>query len=116
MASWKCQKCGYTIEADKPPEQCPSCKEKCEFLDNTCYTPDCVAEGVDERIGQMCIPGTDSICTHNEKDLQGYDALVFGSATYHGDMMQGMKTMLFLSEKADLEGKVGGFRCVRVER
>lgn len=43
-----------------------------------------------------------------ETDLQGYDALVFGSATYHGDMMQGMKTMLFLAEKADLQGKVGG--------
>ena len=41
-------------------------------------------------------------------DLQGYDALVFGSATYHGDMMQGMKTMLFLAEKAHLQGKVGG--------
>ncbi len=43
-----------------------------------------------------------------ETDLQGYDALVFGSATYHGDMVQGMKTMLFLAEKAGLEGKVGG--------
>lgn len=43
-----------------------------------------------------------------EADLQGYDALVFGSATYHGDMMQKMKTMLFLAEKAGLEGKVGG--------
>ncbi len=43
-----------------------------------------------------------------ETDLQGYDALVFGSATYHGDMMQGMKTMLFLAEKAGLEGKIGG--------
>jgi flavorubredoxin len=43
-----------------------------------------------------------------ETDLQGYDALVFGSATYHGDMIQGMKTMLFLAEKAGLEGKVGG--------
>ena len=43
-----------------------------------------------------------------ETDLQGYDALVFGSATYHGDMMQGMKTMLFLAEKADLRGKAGG--------
>jgi len=42
-----------------------------------------------------------------EADLQGYDALVFGSATYHGDMIQGMKTMLFLAEKAGLEGKVG---------
>jgi len=43
-----------------------------------------------------------------EADLQGYDALVFGSATYHGDMIQGMKTMLFLAEKAGLEGTVGG--------
>ena len=43
-----------------------------------------------------------------ETDLQGYDALVFGSATYHGGMIQGMKTMLFLAEKAALEGKVGG--------
>lgn len=42
-----------------------------------------------------------------ETDLYGYDALVFGSATYHGDMMQGMKTMLFLAEKAGLEGKIG---------
>lgn len=44
----------------------------------------------------------------NEKDLEGYDAYVFGAATYHGDMLQGMKTFLFLAEKAELEGKVGG--------
>ncbi len=44
----------------------------------------------------------------NESDLNGYDAYVFGSATYHGEMMQSMKTMLFLAEKAELEGKVGG--------
>jgi flavorubredoxin len=43
-----------------------------------------------------------------EADLQGYDGLAFGSATYHGDMIQGMKTMLFLAEKAGLEGKAGG--------
>ena len=43
-----------------------------------------------------------------EADLQGYDGFAFGSATYHGDMIQGMKTMLFLAEKAGLEGKVGG--------
>lgn len=43
-----------------------------------------------------------------EADLQGYDALVLGSATYHGEMMQGMKTLLFLAEKADLQGKAGG--------
>lgn len=43
-----------------------------------------------------------------ETDLEGYDAYVFGSATYHGEMMQGMKTLLFLAEKANLTGKVGG--------
>ena len=43
-----------------------------------------------------------------EADLQGYDVLLFGSATYHGDMMQGMKTVLFLAEKANLRSKVGG--------
>jgi flavorubredoxin len=43
-----------------------------------------------------------------EADFEGYDAYVFGAATYHGEMMQGMKTMLFLAEKAGLEGKVGG--------
>ena len=43
-----------------------------------------------------------------ETDLAGYDAYVFGSATYHGNMMQGMKTLLFLAEKTGLKGKVGG--------
>ncbi|MEW5723082.1 MAG: flavodoxin domain-containing protein [Thermodesulfobacteriota bacterium] len=42
------------------------------------------------------------------EDLVGYDAYVFGSATYHGDMMQPMKQMLFLADQALLEGKVGG--------
>ncbi|MFO7754310.1 MAG: hypothetical protein R6V41_14465 [Desulfobacteraceae bacterium] len=51
MTSWKCQNCGYTFEADAPPNECPSCKEKCEFVDNTCYTPDCNDKGVDDRIG-----------------------------------------------------------------
>jgi len=44
----------------------------------------------------------------NESDLDGFDGYVFGSATYHGEMLQGMKTFLFLAEKAKLEGKVGG--------
>ena len=43
-----------------------------------------------------------------EEDLRGYDAYVFGSPTYHGEMIQPMKTFLFLAEKADLEDKVGG--------
>lgn len=43
-----------------------------------------------------------------ESDLKGYDAVVIGSPTYHGEMVQGMKTLLFMAEKAELEGKVGG--------
>jgi flavorubredoxin len=43
-----------------------------------------------------------------ETDLAGYDGYVFGSATYHGEMLQAMKTFLFMAEKAQLEGKPGG--------
>ncbi len=44
----------------------------------------------------------------DETALVGYDAYVFGSSTYHGEMLQGMKTFLFIAEKAELEGKIGG--------
>ena len=50
-------------------------------------------------------------CSELEKektDLQGFDAVLLGAATYHGEMMQPMKTLLFALEKANLEGKVGG--------
>ncbi|MCX8012501.1 MAG: NAD(P)H-dependent oxidoreductase, partial [Desulfobacterota bacterium] len=40
--------------------------------------------------------------------LRGYDGYVFGSPTYHGEMMGDMKTLLFLAEQADLKGKIGG--------
>lgn len=40
--------------------------------------------------------------------MRGYDAYVFGCPTYHRDMTQGMKTFLFLVQKAEVEGKVGG--------
>jgi flavorubredoxin len=43
-----------------------------------------------------------------EDDLNGYDAVVLGSPTYHGEMVKGMKTLLFMAEKAELEGKIGG--------
>jgi flavorubredoxin len=74
--------------------------------------------GETKKIGELVaeglrMSGVDAVLSDvkeikKESDLQGYDALVFGSATYHGDMMQAMKTMLFLAEKAELEGKVGG--------
>ena len=52
--TWKCEKCGYTFDAEatKPvPETCPSCKEKCEFLNVTCYVPECGMKGQDPRLG-----------------------------------------------------------------
>jgi NAD(P)H dehydrogenase (quinone) len=44
----------------------------------------------------------------SEAELQGYDAYVLGSPTYHRDMIGTMKTFLFLAQKAKLEGKLGG--------
>jgi len=44
----------------------------------------------------------------NEKELAGYDGYVFGSPTYHRAMPGLMETFLFLAQKANLEGKVGG--------
>jgi flavorubredoxin len=41
-------------------------------------------------------------------DLNAFDGLVLGSATYHGSMVESMKTFLFKAEKANLAGKVGG--------
>ena len=44
----------------------------------------------------------------DEKALGGYDGYVFGCPTYHRDLTGGMKTFLFLAQKANLVGKIGG--------
>jgi flavodoxin len=44
----------------------------------------------------------------DEKELGGYDGFIFGCPTYHRDITAGMKTFLFLAEKANLVGKMGG--------
>lgn len=67
---------------------------------------DLIAEGI--RIQGSDANVVNVAAVKKEADLQGYDAYVFGSATYHGEMMQAMKTLLFLAEKAGLEGKIGG--------
>jgi flavorubredoxin len=51
---------------------------------------------------------TESKAIKSEADLEGYDAYAFGSSTYHGEMLQAMKTFLFIAEKANLKGKIGG--------
>jgi flavorubredoxin len=65
-----------------------------------------VAEGMRSAGVEVTLSNVRDI--KKESDLEGYDAVVLGSATYHGEMMQPMKTMLFLAEKADLQNKVGG--------
>ena len=65
-----------------------------------------IAEGM--RFSGVEVTVADVKQSHSEKDLAGYDAYVFGSPTYHGDMLQPMKSMLFLAEKAGLENKAGG--------
>ena len=48
---WKCGKCGFLITAVTAPAVCPQCKEKCDFLNVTCYTPECGGPGhIDPRL------------------------------------------------------------------
>ncbi len=65
-----------------------------------------IAEGLRLSGVEADVAGVDEI--KSEADLRGYEAVVLGSATYHGDMMQKMKTLLFMGEKAKLDGKIGG--------
>ncbi len=51
LTYWKCGKCGYLITPSVPPETCSQCKEKCDFLNVTCYTPECGGPGhIDPRL------------------------------------------------------------------
>lgn len=43
-----------------------------------------------------------------EGALSGFDGYLLGCPTYHKDMTGGMKQFLFLAEKANLTGKMGG--------
>ena len=44
----------------------------------------------------------------SEAEVAGYDALILASSTYNGQMNEGMKKFLFMLEKIDLSGVVGG--------
>jgi flavodoxin len=67
---------------------------------------DLIAEGI--RFSGHEAEVTESKAIKSEADLEGYDAYAFGSSTYHGEMLQAMKTFLFIAEKANLKGKIGG--------
>jgi len=51
LTYWRCSTCKYTITAAKPPDECPSCHRKTDFLNITCYTPECGGPGqIDPRL------------------------------------------------------------------
>ena len=65
-----------------------------------------IAEGL--RFSAITVTLKDVTEIKRETELEGFDIYVFGSSTYHGTMMDRMKTFLFLAERAELKGKVGG--------
>jgi len=73
---------------------------------NTRKIGEFIAEGL--RMTGTEVDLQDATAIKDAERLKGYDAYVFGSATYHGEMMSSMKQLLFLAEKADLSGKCGG--------
>ena len=68
-----------------------------------------IAEGIRMTGQQVDIRKISEI--NNEAQLSGYDAYLFGCPTYHRDMTGGMKNFLFLAQKANLTGKMGGAFC-----
>jgi len=65
-----------------------------------------IAEGL--RFSAVEVTMKDVTEIKREMELTGYDIYVFGSSTYHGTMMDRMKTFLFLAERAGLKGAKGG--------
>jgi len=52
---WKCNQCGFILQAELPPDKCPSCQKDCTFVDVTCYIPECGGDGsgnIDSRLAQ----------------------------------------------------------------
>ena len=75
-------------------------------IGNTRTIAEFIAEGLRDKGAEVKL--TDVNDVKSEADFEGYDAYLFGSATYHGEMMPSMKQMLFIAERAKLSGKAGG--------
>ena len=65
-----------------------------------------IAEGL--RFSAIEVSLKDVTEIKRETELADFDIYVFGSSTYHGAMMERMKSFLFLAERAVLKGKKGG--------
>ena len=47
---WKCSHCGVSKTAEKTTDVCPECGEKCDFINVSCYIPECGSPGkIDSR-------------------------------------------------------------------
>ena len=75
-------------------------------IGNTRTIAEFIAEGLRDMGAEVKLLDVRDV--KSEPDLEGYDAYLFGSATYHGEMMPLMKQMLFIAERANLSGKAGG--------
>ena len=65
-----------------------------------------IAEGL--RMGGQHADVKKTTHIEDETALHGYDGYVLGCPTYHRDMTTGMKNFLFLAQRANLVGKIGG--------
>ncbi|MBF0303193.1 MAG: flavodoxin domain-containing protein [Desulfamplus sp.] len=65
-----------------------------------------IAEGI--RIGGHNATLKNATDIKSENDLNGFNGYIFGSATYHGEMVTSMKQLLFIAERANLENLPGG--------
>lgn len=68
-----------------------------------------IAEGIRMSGQQAVLRKVSEI--KDEKDMAGFDGYIFGCPTYHRDMTNGMKSFLFVAQKANLTGKMGGAFC-----
>ena len=65
-----------------------------------------IAEGIRFSGQEVVIKKMEDIKT--ESELAGYAGYIFGSPTYSLDVPESVKPFLLMTEKADIEGKLGG--------
>jgi flavodoxin len=65
-----------------------------------------IAEGVRMSGNEVELASISKV--NNEAEIIGYDGYIIGCPTYHKDMTNNMKQFLFLAERANLVGKIGG--------
>ncbi len=73
-------------------------------------TTEAMAESLAEGLRETGTDATviDAKDVKGELDMAGYDVYLFGSPTYHHEMIEDMKRLLLVAERADLQGKTGG--------